>query len=163
MAQALLATDEKRRLFDQILPRLDEILTSTMPREEKLDFVVNLLRNDVPHYDWVGFYLVDPTEDRTLVLGPYAGEPTDHTRIAFGQGICGQAAVTGQNFIVQDVSKETNYLSCSIHVKSEIVLPIFFEGRMTGQIDIDSHSVAPFTAEDEQFLAAVCQKVAPVL
>lgn len=163
MASALLAPTEKQRLFDLILPRLDEILASSMPRDEKLDFLVHLLRNDVPYYNWVGFYVVALDVPETLVLDRYAGEPTDHTRIRFGEGICGQAAATGKNFVVQDVSQETNYLSCSIHVKSEIVVPVFHQGRMLGQIDIDSHTLSPFTAEDSRFLETVCQKVAPIL
>ena len=98
-----------------------------------------------------------------LVLGPYAGEPTDHTRIPFGQGICGQVAESLQNFVVQDVNQETNYLSCSIHVKAEIVLPILKDGAFIAQLDIDSHILNPFTDEDLQFLEDVCRMVQPVL
>lgn len=153
----------KQKLFEQILPRIDEIVASSMLRTEKLEFICNLLRNDVPYYNWVGFYFVDPNADRMLDLGPYAGEHTDHTRIAFGQGICGQAADTGKNFVIQDVSKETNYLSCSVTVKSEVVIPIFLDGKLLGELDIDSHMLNPFSPEDEHFLEAICQKVAPVL
>lgn len=163
MASTSLSPADKQRLFDQILPRLDEILTSTMPRDEKLDFLVHLLRNDIPYYNWVGFYIVDPTEDAMLLLDRYAGAETDHTRIPFGRGICGQAAATGETFVVQDVSAESNYLSCSVQTKAEIVMPVFKDGEMTGQIDIDSHTLNPFTDEDTRFLEAICQKVAPIL
>ena len=156
-----LAPDQKQRLFADLLVRIGEVAYSTMPREERLDFIVHLLQRDVPYYDWVGFYLVDPQSPRELVLDRFAGEPTDHVRIPFGQGICGQAAERLDTFVVQDVSKETNYLSCSIHVKSEIVLPIVHEGRLVGELDIDSHVVGPFTAEDSAFLEAVCSRVAP--
>jgi GAF domain-containing protein len=108
----------------------------------------------------VGFYLVDPDSPRELALGPFAGAPTEHVRIAFGRGICGQAAEREETFVVQDVSEQTNYLSCSVHVKSEIVLPVFKDGKLVGELDIDSHVVAPFIGADEAFLEAVCDAVA---
>jgi GAF domain-containing protein len=119
-----------------------------------------LLEAEVPHYDWVGFYLVDPAAPRELVLGPYVGAPTEHTRIPFGQGICGQAADTETTFIVQDVSQETNYLSCSPDVQSEIVLPIMKADKVIGELDIDSHALAPFTDVDRALLERICDQVA---
>ena len=98
--------------------------------------------------------------DRELVLGPCVGTPTDHVKIPFGRGICGQAAEREETFIVQDVSKECNYLSCSISVKAEIVLPIFKDGRIVGELDIDSHRLSPFTDADRGFLEKVCKIVA---
>ncbi len=91
------------------------------------------------------------------------GAPTDHTRIPFGKGICGQAAATENTFIVQDVTLETNYLSCSPDVRSEIVVPILKDGVVVGELDIDSHALAPFTDQDQAFLDAVCAQVAPLL
>ena len=121
------------------------------------------VESEVTHYDWVGFYLVDPARERELVLGPFVGAPTEHTRIAFGQGICGQAADTEMTFVIQDVSQEMNYLSCSPHVKSEIVVPIFKDGAVVGEIDIDSLALAPFSEVDNAFLEQVAALVAPLL
>ena len=132
-------------------------------RDGKLHAICALLEREVPYYDWVGFYLVDPACERELVLGPFVGAPTEHTRIAFGQGICGQAADTEMTFVIQDVSQETNYLSCSPHVKSEIVVPIFKDGVVVGEIDIDSHALAPFTNADNAFLEEVATLVAALL
>lgn len=80
-------------------------------------------------------------------------------RIHFGEGICGQAAERKETFIVQDVSKETNYLSCSLKVKSEMVVPIFKNGKVVGELDIDSHTLSPFTSDDREFLENVCSIV----
>ena len=102
----------------------------------------------------------NPNVKNELILGPYDGEPTEHTRINFGQGICGQAAETKETFLVQDVSQETNYLACSPKVKSEIVVPIFSEGEVVGEIDIDSHSISPFTDEDQMFIEEVAKLIA---
>jgi len=62
-------------------------------------------------------------------------------------------------FVVQDVSKETNYLSCSPEVKSEIVVPIFKNGKIIGELDIDSHILSPFTDDDKAFLTKLSEMV----
>ena len=99
-------------------------------------------------------------DDRTiLVLGPYCGKPTEHTQIPVGKGVCGQVAENNQLKIVQDISQEGNYIACSIDVQSEIVVPILKDGQFVAEIDIDSHSPAPFTLEDEIFLTSICQKL----
>ncbi len=116
-----------------------------------------LLADNVSYYDWVGFYFVDKEKPNELVLGPFVGEPTEHVRIPFGKGICGQAASRKETFIVQDVAKESNYLSCSSKVKSEIVIPIFKNGELVGELDIDSHVASPFTSGDRIFLSKMVE------
>ncbi|HKL89593.1 MAG TPA: GAF domain-containing protein [Allomuricauda sp.] len=128
----------------------------------RLGEICELLRNNVDHYDWVGFYFKNGDKNE-LKLGPYAGAPTDHTIIPFGKGICGQVAVSNKNFVVPDVAAQDNYIACSITVKAEIVVPLFVNGENVGQIDIDSNTPDPFTEEDERFLEFVNQKVAEIL
>lgn len=148
----------KKQKFDLLLKQIKEIVNSKSDRAEKLKAICQLLKDKINYYDWVGFYIADIPK-RELFLGPYVGEPTEHKKIPFGRGICGQAAERKETFIVQDVAKQTNYLSCSPKVKSEIVVPIFKNGEVAGQIDIDSHIISPFTQEDEQFLEVMCQVV----
>jgi GAF domain-containing protein len=136
---------ERKTLFNVLTKKTNEVLKSKSKKDEKLRAVCTLLKENVPHYNWVGFYQVDRRTQDELVLGPYKGEPTEHVRIPFGKGICGQAAKTKTTFLVQDVSKETNYLSCSSNVKSELVVPIFKNGQIVGELDIDSHALSPFT------------------
>lgn len=130
--------------------------------DEKLQQICDLLKKRIVHYDWVGFYFKNG-EKRELKLGPFAGEPTDHTIIPFGKGICGQVAESNKNFVVPDVQAQDNYIACSINVKSEIVVPLFKNGQNIGQIDIDSDTPDPFSEEDERFLEFVNQKVAEIL
>lgn len=130
--------------------------------DTRLGEICELLRSNVPHYDWVGFYFRNGDKEE-LKLGPYAGAPTDHTIIPFGKGICGQVAVSNQNFVVPDVSAQDNYIACSITVKAEIVVPLFVNGENVGQIDIDSNTPDPFTEEDERFLEFINQNVAKIL
>ncbi|MBT8179818.1 MAG: GAF domain-containing protein [Eudoraea sp.] len=130
--------------------------------ETRLEEVCRLLRDTIPYYDWVGFYFRNGDKEE-LKLGPFAGEPTDHTTIPFGKGICGQVAVSNQNFVVPDVSAQDNYIACSITVKSEIVVPLFKDGENIGQIDIDSKTIDPFTKADEEFLEFVNAEVSKIL
>ena len=124
--------------------------------------ICELLEANVDYYNWVGFYFKNGDKDE-LKLGPYVGEPTDHTIIPFGKGICGQVAVSNKNFVVPDVSAQDNYIACSITVKAEIVIPVFVNGENVGQIDIDSNTPDPFTEDDERFLEFVCKQVAKLL
>ena len=147
-------------IFEALKPHVQSILNNEQAnRENKLYQLCVLLNKEIPHYNWVGFYFANH-ENQTLHLGPYIGAETDHTIIPFGKGICGQVAVSNQNFVVPDVTTQDNYIACSITVKSEIVIPIFVNGINIGQIDIDSHEINPFTVEDEHFLVFVCKEVA---
>ncbi len=150
-------------MFETLQPRIHAILLNTeRDRDEKLLAICKLLKSEIPHYDWVGFYFRNG-EKEELKLGPYAGAPTDHTIIPFGKGICGQVAVSNANFVVPDVAAQDNYIACSITVKAEIVVPLFVDGKNIGQIDIDSNTPDPFTEADERFLEFVNQEVAKIL
>lgn len=118
----------------------------------RLQAVCDLLRASDPRFGWVGFYLVDPAEEGVLVLGPFSGKPTEHVRIPFGAGVCGRAASTRSTILVDDVSADPGYLACSPTVESEIVIPVLHEGRLVGELDIDSDSRAAFTRGDAAFL-----------
>ena len=146
--------------FEELKPRVQDILTKTdILREEKLVQICHLLKDNIDYYDWVGFYFRNGDKEE-LVLGPYVGESTDHKVIPFGKGICGQVAVSNQNFVVPDVKAQDNYIACSMTVKSEIVIPLFVNGENIGQIDIDSNVINPFTEADERFLEFVNEEIA---
>ena len=148
--------------FEHLKPKISQYIKRSKNREDTLQHICKLLKSEVSHYDWVGFYFKNGNKNE-LKLGPYAGAPTDHTIIPFGKGICGQVAVSNQNFVVPDVKAQDNYIACSITVKSEIVIPIFVDGKNIGQIDIDSNTLDPFSVKDEEFLEFVCAKVATLL
>lgn len=149
--------------FEQLKPKISEIIFNNKQTvEERLYSICQMLESNVPYYNWVGFYFRNGDKEE-LNLGPYVGEPTDHTIIPFGKGICGQVAVSNKNFVVPDVAAQDNYIACSITVKAEIVVPIFVQGENIGQIDIDSNTIDPFTEADERFLEFVCGEVASIL
>jgi L-methionine (R)-S-oxide reductase len=117
-----------------------------------------MLQTAMPHYTWVGIYLLDGNE---LVLGPYVGRPSPHTRIPLGRGICGAAAAEKTTIIVDDVNADLRYLACSLDTKSEIVVPILDGIEVLGEIDIDSDQAAAFGVDDRELLEAVAVLLAP--
>ncbi|MEO1010242.1 MAG: GAF domain-containing protein [Bacteroidota bacterium] len=149
-------------MFQALKPKVQALRREDSPVDSRLRAICNLLRETVPYYDWVGFYFRNGTKEE-LKLGPFAGDPTDHTIIPFGKGICGQVAVSHQNFVVPDVKAQDNYIACSITVKAEIVVPLFVNGENIGQIDIDSNTLDPFSEADERFLEFVNAEVAKML
>jgi L-methionine (R)-S-oxide reductase len=145
--------------LDSALEDVDRILERGGDADDVLRGVVALLHDRFDHYSWVGIYLVEGDE---LVLGPWKGpEATEHVRIPVGQGICGAAAATGRTEIVDDVNADPRYLACFASTRSEIVVPISFEGRVVGEIDIDSDEAAAFGEADREFLERVAALIAP--
>lgn len=150
-------------MLDTLRPKVSTIINDTHKSStDKMQAICELLKENVPYYDWVGFYFRNGDKEE-LKLGPYAGTPTDHTIIPFGKGICGQVAVSNQNFVVPDVKAQDNYIACSVTVKAEIVVPLFLNGVNIGQIDIDSNTPDPFSEEDERFLEFVNREVSKIL
>ena len=141
---------------------ISKILGSKQQIGEKLQGITDFLEAEISYYNWVGFYFKNGDKEE-LKLAQYTGEKTEHEIIPFGKGICGQVATSNKNFIVQDVSKQENYISCGWKVKSEIVSPIFVNDKNIGQIDVDSHTVNPFTKKDETLLEFICQELGKIL
>lgn len=148
--------------MENLYKRIDVIFESQISVEEKLQKVCQLLSDEVDHYNWVGFYFKNGDKNE-LKLGPYVGAETDHVIIPYGKGICGQVAESNETFVVPDVYTQDNYLACSIETKAEIVMPIFKNGENIGQIDIDSHTIDPFTDADTKLLEYICSKVSEII
>ena len=121
---------------------------------------VQLLKDALPHYTWVGIYLIDGEE---LVLGPFLGKPSPHTRIPLGRGICGAAATEKATIVMDDVHADPRYLACSLETRSEIVVPIMDGPTVLGEIDIDSDQPAAFGAADRALLEQVAGLLAEAL
>ncbi len=133
---------------------VNELIKLSINTDRKLELICSAIKRNKSYYDWVGFYIVK--EDKKLHLVCFKGEPTEHKEIEFGKGICGQTAISLNTFIVQDVEKEENYLSCSPDVKSEIVIPIFNkDGMFVAELDIDSHTLNAFKNEDRKLLEEI--------
>ena len=144
---------------DGLSRAISSAIASAPDADSAMKQTVELLKDGMPAYTWVGIYLMEGDDE--LVLGPYRGKPSPHIRISLGSGICGAAATQKATIVVDDVNADPRYLACSLETKSEIVVPIMDGSRVLGEIDIDSDHQAAFTAEDQALLEAVAAQLAP--
>lgn len=143
-----------------LIPELDALAATSASADALMKGIVALLHSKLTRYNWVGFYMLEKEGDRdVLVLGPFKGTMTPHTRIPLNQGICGAAASSGKTIVVDDVNADSRYLACSLETKSEIVVPVFTRGKVIGELDIDSHFLAAFGPDDRR----LCEHAAAVL
>lgn len=144
----------------ELTPELDALAANATSTQDLMNGIATLFHKRLLKYNWVGFYMIEKeAAGEVLVLGPFKGSMTPHTRIQMNQGICGAAASSGKTVIVDDVSADSRYLACSVETKSEIVVPIFVAGKVVGELDIDSHFPAAFTDDDK----ALCEHGAKLL
>ena len=143
--------------YDDILASLKASIVQAPTPDEAMRQAVAILKHQVPDYAWVGIYLMDGNE---LVLGPFLGKPSPHTRIPLNQGICGAAASHKRTIIVDDVDVDPRYLACSLETRSEIVVPIMRGTTVLGEIDIDSDKKAAFGRSDRELLESVAALLA---
>lgn len=145
--------------IEEVRSEIAELANAASTPEELMQGVCQLLHERMLKYNWVGFYMLQRgAEPPMLALAAFVGAMTPHTRIPLNQGICGAAASSGKTIVVDDVSKDPRYLACSLETKSEIVVPIFVEGEVAGELDIDSHFAAAFNGEDQK-LVQYCAEV----
>jgi L-methionine (R)-S-oxide reductase len=146
---------------DSLLKEIEELAAKSQSAQPLMTQIAFLLHERMLKYNWVGFYMIEKGGTGTsdmLVLGPFVGAMTPHTRIPLNQGLCGAAASTGKTVVADDVRSDPRYLACSLETKSEIVVPIFVHGKVIGELDIDSHFPAAFAAGDRA-LVERCAKL----
>ena len=147
---------------EALLAEVDAALAGLAGRDAAVQGAMRLIAKRLPHYNWVGVYLLD---SGVLNLGPYVGAATEHTLIPVGRGVCGTAVAEDRNILVEDVRAVDNYLACSVETRSEIVVLIRDpeSGQILGQIDADSHQAGAFDITDERLLVQVAERLSPRL
>jgi len=148
---------------EQLLQEFQNLAATARNADILMQAIAKRLHETLPRYNWVGFYLVDPADAGILLIGPYIGSFTPNVRIPLNTGLCGAAASTGQTVVVDDVSKDKRYLSGSSLVKSEIVVPIFVEKELKGELDVESYFNGTFTKAEQNFVEACAGVVAKYL
>jgi L-methionine (R)-S-oxide reductase len=143
----------------QLVKELQEMRDQGFLSDALLRHAVKKVRKASDKFDWVGVYLLNDAGDE-LWLHNYVGMPTEHSRIPVGSGVCGTAVAEKKNQNVPDVSVLTNYLACNPDVQSELVVLIRAGDQIFGQIDIDSDQKKAFSADDEQGIQAIADKLA---
>jgi len=145
-------------LHDELLREFQNSAATAPTSKAVMENITRRLHEKMSRYNWVGFYLVDPTDSGVLLIGPYVGSFSPNTRIPLNTGLCGAAASTGQTVVVADVAKDPRYLAGSSLVKSEIVVPIFVKGKLSAELDVESYFDNTFTAAEQAFVEA-CARI----
>jgi|TARA_B110000259_G_scaffold47054_1_gene54812 GAF domain-containing protein len=145
-------------MFKNAIKHIEEEIRITNNLNNCLNSICTYLNEKIDGYHWVGYYFHNKSKQE-LELRSFSGIPTEHTKIPFGKGICGQSALSNDPILVDDVSEESNYISCNINVKSEIVVPLFNKKENIGQIDIDSNNLNQFTNKDLKFLEKINEMI----
>jgi len=145
-------------VHEELLEEFQELANTSTPRAV-MEAIARRLHERMSRYNWVGFYLIDPTNPDILLIGPYVGSFTPNVRIPLNSGLCGAAASSGETVVVHDVSKDPRYLAGSSLVKSEIVVPIFVKGKLAAELDVESYFDTTFTRPEQDFVEA-CAAVA---
>lgn len=147
----------------ELLQELQKVAQTAPTVASLMEQIAKRLHEKMTRYNWVGFYLVDPADPGYLMVGPFAGSFTPNARIPLNTGLCGAAATSGQVVVVQDVSKDSRYLSGSSLVKSEIVVPILVQRKLAAELDIESYFADSFPKSEQEFVEACSNLVADYL
>src|SRR5580698_2095571 len=141
-------------VHEELLQEFQNFVKTALTAEALMTHIAQRLHEKMTRYNWVGFYLVDPADSNYLVVGPFAGSFTPNARIPLNTGLCGAAASSGQTVVVHDVSKDPRYLAGSTLVKSEIVIPIYVNKTLAGELDIESYFADTFNQSEQEFAQA---------
>lgn len=162
MAEAfndLILPADKAERYAVLAEQIGAVLDGEPNLTARMATVASMLAASFDHFFWTGFYVVDPDRPRELVVGPYQGT-LGCLRIAFGRGVCGTAAETGEIQVVEDVHAFPGHIACDARSASEIVVPVFDgAGRLIAVLDVDSDQKAAFDAVDADRLQAILQAV----
>ena len=146
---------EKAQRYAAVADEIAAVLAGEPNLMARMATVAGMLATSFDDYFWTGFYVVDADKPDELVVGPYQGS-LGCLRIAFGRGVCGTAAATGQTQIVEDVNAIPNHIACDARSRSEIVVPVRDgAGKLIAVFDADSERVAAFDGLDAEWLERI--------
>ena len=146
---------DKAERYAEVEAEILAVLDGEPNRTARMATVASMLADAFPVFFWTGFYVVDPQKERELVVGPYQGT-LGCLRIAFGRGVCGTAAASGQTQLVPDVHAFPGHIACDGLSASEVVVPVFDSaGQLIAVFDVDSTELAAFDEVDAQWLEKI--------
>ena len=150
---------DKAARYLEVEAEILAVLDGEPNRVARMATVASMLADAFEPYFWTGFYVVDPDRPDELVVGPYQGT-LGCLRIAFGRGVCGAAARTGQTQVIEDVHAFPGHIACDARSRSEIVVPVFdASGALIAVFDVDATETSAFDATDAQALERLLRAV----
>jgi GAF domain-containing protein len=146
---------DKAARYAEVADEIAAVLEGEPNPVARMATVAAMLASSFDRFFWTGFYVVDPDRPQELVVGPYQGT-LGCLRIAFGRGVCGAAAASGETQIVDDVHAFPDHIACDARSRSEIVVPVFGQdGRLIAVFDVDATEPAAFDRVDAEGLERI--------
>ena len=142
-----------------LLNEFEDYARSAAKAESFMGYVSERIHRHIPRYNWVGFYLMDPGDSGTLVLGPYSGSFTPNPRMSFNQGLCGATASTGLITVADNVAADSRYLQASDLVKSQIAAPVTVFRRTVAVFNVESYFLSSFQPAQERHFVESCTRI----
>lgn len=149
----------KDQLYQQLAAQAKSLVDGVDNVVGALGNIAALLKEELPYYFWVGFYVV---KDGRLQLGPFQGLVACYS-IEKGRGVCGTAWDKAQTLVAPDVHQFPGHIACSSRSNSEIVVPVIHGGEVVAVIDVDSEDFGAFDEEDKRGLEEIARIVAPLV
>ena len=134
--------------YNLISKQLENLIETEPFYVPALSNAAAMLWEELEDINWAGFYIV---RDEKLVLGPFQGKVAC-IHIALGKGVCGTAWEKDETLVVPDVHEFKGHIACDSASRSEIVIPIHYDGKVVAVLDIDSPDTDRFSAEDKSGL-----------
>jgi len=147
----------KEEKYKSLLPQINSLISDEKNFISNLANITSALKYTFADFLWVGFYLKEKDIDE-LVLGPFQGRVAC-SRMEFGKGVCGAAAVKKETIIVEDVNKFPGHILCNALSKSEIVVPVIINSKAVGVLDIDSDKPGNFDDTDKKYLEELINNI----
>ena len=144
---------------EELLREFQKFALTAPTAQSVMERISQRLHEKMARYNWVGFYLVDPSDPGILLVGPFVGSFTPTRRIPLSTGLCGAAATSGQTVVVDDVSTDPRYLAGSPLVNSEMVVPIFVNNKLAAELDVESYFASTFHKAEQDFVEACASVV----
>lgn len=138
--------------FTELFEEFESVARTAASAASLMEHIARRLHEAMTRYNWVGFYLLDDSEPKALVLGPYAGSFSPHKRIPLDSGLCGTCASSGKTVLVNDVSTDPRYLAGSPMVKGNLVAPIFVKKKVVAELDVETYFTNTFQKPDQKFI-----------
>ncbi|HWZ14361.1 MAG TPA: GAF domain-containing protein [Mucilaginibacter sp.] len=148
------ASTDKAEQYQSLIPQINALIDGEPDLVANLANICAALKEQFKWF-WIGFYLVKGNE---LVLGPFQG-PVACTRIGLGKGVCGAAWQQEKTLIVPNVDEFPGHIACSSLSQSEIVVPVFYDGKVIAVLDADSEALAHFDETDARYLEQIVKLV----
>jgi sigma-B regulation protein RsbU (phosphoserine phosphatase) len=159
--KAAAATPAPLHDLGSFLLEISDAVNSTLDLEQVLNGVAEIVKR-VLDYDVFAILLLNErtSELRVRFAVGHVPEVVERLRVKLGSGITGVAAATQEPQLVNDVAADPRYIHALDGIRAELAIPIVFNRRVIGVIDLQARELNAFSNEHRTALTLVAGRVA---